>query len=129
MSVDGEMRPPDDSWVVALHGAEHDVHPSGSGVVIGRRRILTCAHVAHGIQNSAREIWVAFPKSKRGPAPRLRVERAVFAESGATVADLAVLYSLPLCRLALLLLHSGIRHQSPYFPGTGGRLVFPREIL
>jgi WD40 repeat protein len=95
MSPDGEVRPPDDSWVVALHSSEHDIHPSGSGLVIDRQRILTCAHVARSIQDSGCEIWVAFPKSTKGPVPRLRMarEHVVFADSGAEVQDLAVLHS------------------------------------
>ena len=94
MSADSEMRPSDDSWVVAVHSSEHNAHPSGSGLVIDRQRILTCAHVARRIQDSGREIWVAFPKSKKGPAPRSRVarEHVVFADSGAEVQDLAILH-------------------------------------
>ncbi len=94
MSADSEVRPPDDSWVVALHSSEHGVHPSGSGLVIDRQRILTCAHVATRIQDSGCEIWVAFPKSKNGPVSRLRVarEQVVFADTSAEVQDLTVLH-------------------------------------
>src|SRR5436309_214075 len=93
MSAESGMRPPDDSWVVAVHSSEHGVRPSGSGLVIDDQRILTCAHVARRIQESGCEIWVAFPKAKNGPVPRLRVarEHVVFADSGAQVQDLAVL--------------------------------------
>jgi hypothetical protein len=91
VSADSEVRPPDDSWVVALHISEHDVHPSGSGLVIDRQRILTCAHVARAIQDSGGAIWVAFPKSKKGVTSRSRVaqEDVAFADSGAEVQDLA----------------------------------------
>jgi WD40 repeat protein len=94
MSVDSEIRPTDDSWIVAVHSSEHGVHPSGSGLVIDRQRILTCAHVARRIQDSGCEIWVAFPKSKNGPVSRLQVarEQVVFADTGAEVQDLAVLH-------------------------------------
>jgi WD40 repeat protein len=88
------MRPPDDSWAIAVHSSEHGVHPSGSGLAIDRQRILTCAHVARRIQDPGGEIWVAFPKSKNGPVSRLRVtrEQVVFADTGAEVQDLAILH-------------------------------------
>src|SRR6266487_534701 len=77
-------QPGDESWVAALHVSERDYTVLGAAVVVDRRRLLTCAHVVAGRE----ETWVAFPKADRLVGRSRVAEIRLAAEP---VADLAVL--------------------------------------
>ncbi|MFI1829673.1 trypsin-like peptidase domain-containing protein [Streptomyces sp. NPDC020412] len=86
-------RPGADAWVVAVHGAEEDDTPFGSGFLIDDRRVVTCAHVVCPAWDRGAPLWVAFPKSDRLLDRRIRVERVAVVERPPKrdVQDVAVL--------------------------------------
>jgi hypothetical protein len=67
------MQPEDDSWVVAIYASEAGGTPLGSGVVIDRQRVLTCAHVVVEAGAVLDEVWVAFPMADPPAATRCGV--------------------------------------------------------
>jgi hypothetical protein len=91
------VRPPTDTWVVAIHYSEEDLSPGGAGVVIGSRRILTCAHnVIAEDGNVIGEdgagnlpLWVGFPTSEISGLRRRVVQ--VILPATPLVDDVAVL--------------------------------------
>ncbi|WOT40707.1 trypsin-like peptidase domain-containing protein [Streptomyces coeruleorubidus] len=56
-------RPGSDRWVAAIHAAEKDRTPLGSGFLVDARRVLTCAHVVFKGGQQRPELWVAFPNA------------------------------------------------------------------
>ena len=72
-----DRRPSNASWAVAIHATPEDDRPLGSGVLIGRRRVLTSAHVVkdrNHDNNPRHSLWVAFPMSRSNSYERLAVE-------------------------------------------------------
>jgi hypothetical protein len=63
-------QPEVDSWVVAIYLSAQGGSPVGSGVVIDRQRVLTCAHVVMKDGVTLDEIWVAFPMADPPVAAR-----------------------------------------------------------
>jgi WD40 repeat protein len=81
---------PADLWTVEIHRAGDDGVPLGAGVVIDRRRVLTCAHVVAGRSLSERPLDVTFPKAgAAGVLRRLVVRVRVAADPHIT--DVAIL--------------------------------------
>jgi WD40 repeat protein len=70
-------QPEVDSWVAAIYLSAQGGSPVGSGVVIDRQRVLTCAHVVmkDGVTRDA--IWVAFPMTDPPIALRCRVASVI----------------------------------------------------
>jgi len=64
VGADRFIHPPADSWVAAVHAAEEDTEPIGTGVVVDASRVLTCAHVVTAEDGTARE-----PLGCRSPKP------------------------------------------------------------
>ncbi|WP_433291355.1 trypsin-like peptidase domain-containing protein [Actinoplanes sp. CA-030573] len=75
--------PDHDPWTVALYAADQPDSAIGTGILVDRRRVLTCWHVVDG----KRPLSVAFPKSG-GPRD---ARRAVTEVRGNPAEDLAVL--------------------------------------
>lgn len=82
------MQPGAAEWVAAIHAAEHDPNPSGTGLVLDELRVLTCYHVVKDLA----EKWVAFPKAC-GDASliRRRVEHVILPKNYGDERDLAIL--------------------------------------
>ncbi|MFI5891832.1 trypsin-like peptidase domain-containing protein [Actinoplanes sp. NPDC051513] len=74
--------PGHDPWTVALFAAP-DLRPLGCGVLVDRRRVLTCWHVVNG----KADLFVTFPKAGVSRA----VRRAVKDVRGSAETDVAVL--------------------------------------
>jgi hypothetical protein len=72
----GRRRPDKSTWAVAISGNERS-GAMGAGVVIGARRVLTCASVCAGLIDGNREpagpLWVRFPKADVPGAQSRRV--------------------------------------------------------
>ena len=63
-AVSEGFRPRERSWTVAIY-VEGLETPKGSGVLVDRRRVLTCRHVVEG--RAAAELSVAFPAAIEDP--------------------------------------------------------------
>ncbi|MGI5479278.1 trypsin-like peptidase domain-containing protein [Streptomyces lavendofoliae] len=75
---EGNLRPGSDAWVAAIHGAQADRRPLGSGFLIDAQRVLTCAHVVFEGGQPRPEVWVAFPKAAGlGRGRRIQVQEVV----------------------------------------------------
>ncbi|MEV5607203.1 trypsin-like peptidase domain-containing protein [Streptomyces sp. NPDC052225] len=87
-----DVRPERDTWVAAIHGAELDMRPLGSGVLVDSRRVLTCAHVVRTAWNAGGALWVALPKAEEAVGHRIKVTEVFLPSGGAPeVQDVAVL--------------------------------------
>jgi hypothetical protein len=62
-------------WVAMVYGARDEFTPLGAGVAIGRRRVLTCAHVVRARHEAGAALWVAFPMSEDPHASQRSVAR------------------------------------------------------
>ncbi|GAA1989822.1 AAA family ATPase [Kitasatospora viridis] len=69
------LRPEMDGWVAAVHRAEHDRSPIGSGFLIDADRVLTCAHVVFSGGQPLDDLWVAFPKADELMYRRVKVRQ------------------------------------------------------
>ncbi|OJF15340.1 hypothetical protein BG844_05150 [Couchioplanes caeruleus subsp. caeruleus] len=73
---------------MAIHAGPDDCHPLGTGVVIDRNQVLTCAHVLRRDGEVLGEIWIAFPKAPGVGYGERRV--AVLAHTGEDVKNVDV---------------------------------------
>ena len=68
-----DIRPSERSWTAAVY-ASGDTKPVGSGVLIDRRRVLTCRHVVKDLNSNG--LSVAFPAAVDDPfRDPIRVDR------------------------------------------------------
>ena len=81
------IRPEERSWTVAVY-AQGREKPAGSGVLIDRRRVLTCRHVVEG--HTPGDLSVAFPAASEDPYRDPQAVAGVDA-AGHARADVAVL--------------------------------------
>ncbi|NMO56458.1 hypothetical protein HH310_35430 [Actinoplanes sp. TBRC 11911] len=70
------LRPPSDTWAVAIFDGERSGTPIGSGIVIDTNLVLTCAHVACP-DEVPRDLWVSFPKADVAYRDRRRVRQCL----------------------------------------------------
>jgi WD40 repeat protein len=89
--VTDRVQAPTDRWTVAIYRDEAEPTPIGAGVVVERRRVLTCAHLLQGERGWREQVWVTFPKAGIGSAERRRVTRVEIANGYPHGIDLAVL--------------------------------------
>jgi hypothetical protein len=82
-----QVYPEIDSWVAAIYATPVGGDPCGSGVVIDRSRILTCAHVVAQFG----EAWVAFPRTDPKFTTRTRVASVTIPTEGQDE-DIAILH-------------------------------------
>ncbi|WP_051370424.1 trypsin-like peptidase domain-containing protein [Streptomyces sp. 142MFCol3.1] len=88
----GDVRPASDEWIVAVHVAGMDRAPSGTGVLIDSRRVLTCAHVVCTKGRPVPEVWAAFPMADELERRHVRVREIIVpAPAAQEVHDVAVL--------------------------------------
>ncbi|MEI5102452.1 trypsin-like peptidase domain-containing protein [Streptomyces sp. PmtG] len=86
------VRPGRDTWVAAVHDSARDTRPLGSGFLIDRRRVLTCAHVVGPAWGEKGGLWVAFPMAEDVVGHRVPVAEVVLPPGGdPSVRDVAVL--------------------------------------
>ncbi|HEY8471188.1 MAG TPA: trypsin-like serine protease [Natronosporangium sp.] len=78
--TDRPIQPPDDRWTVAIHRDSQKLTPIGAGVVIDRRRVLTCAHLLLREGRRLEQVWLTFPKAEIGFVEPLRVTRFTIAD-------------------------------------------------
>ena len=85
-------RPADSTWAVAIYGDEHS-GALGAGVVIGARRVLTCARACAGLideNGHPKGMRVRFSKASP-PAPGTQSRRVIGVRMPEGEDDLAVL--------------------------------------
>jgi hypothetical protein len=88
MGARGPVHPQVDAWVAAIHAAQDDIEPRGSGIVLDELRILTCHHVVRSLKQQ----WVAFPKAQGGASLiRRPVKHVVLPDACGDIRDLAIL--------------------------------------
>ncbi|MFF2807691.1 serine protease [Streptomyces sp. NPDC058000] len=76
-------RPRTAVWVAAVHAAEEDESPLGTGFLVDNRRVITCAHVACPPWEKSGALWVAFPKSDHLMDRRVQVLEVIAPETPA----------------------------------------------
>jgi WD40 repeat protein len=88
--VPDPVHPADRSWIVPVYRSATDVHPVGTGVVIGPQCVLTCAHVLRSEDGEAlTEAWVSFPNARTYSHRRLASTRIEHSHLDAAVLHLA----------------------------------------
>ncbi|MEV5496996.1 trypsin-like peptidase domain-containing protein [Nonomuraea fuscirosea] len=85
------MGPGSASWVAAIYTSENARQPTGAGVVIDERRVLTCAHLLADTSaepaNVLTSLWIEFPKAYDALDVRIRgVVKAVATKAADDVA-------------------------------------------
>ena len=77
--------------MASVHASQEDDDPLGTGLLIARRRVLTCAHVVKLANGDKREsLWVRFPKAF-GDASGMRCQVGQVRWNSRRTTDLAVL--------------------------------------
>ncbi|RSM68820.1 hypothetical protein DMB66_12715 [Actinoplanes sp. ATCC 53533] len=92
------IKAPADSWTVAIHATENDAAPLGTGVVIDRNQVLTCAHVLRSGESTRPDVWIAFPKAPGigyGVRRRARLTHDGMAEKNVDIALLELAEPVP----------------------------------